>query len=162
MRVRIALACLIVPLGGVAAGCGDVERSGAVGDRLSGGGLEATLEKVDREVPVPESDVTGLSVPRAGSRLIGVRVRVCSDHGGAIGQYDFSMETDRGNARLKFPSMNYDEPFEPVRDDCGSGWVVFEVPKGSTPTKLRFGFEDTGTSRQPQTQVDARFSWKLD
>ena len=90
-----------------AAGCGEVERSGSVGDKLSGGDVEVTLQKVDREVRVPKDDITGLSVPRTGHRLIGVRVRVCSDHGGAI------------------------------------------------------GFDDTGTAQQPQTEVHARFDWKL-
>jgi hypothetical protein len=161
MRIGIALLPALAAAA-VVAGCGDVERSGAVGDRLEGGGLEVTLQKLDREVPTPDSDVTGLSVPGPGMRLVGARVRVCSDHGGAIGQFSFGMETDRGDGRLKYSASNYDRPFETVRDGCGGGWLVFEIPKRSTPTRLEFGFEDTGTARQPQTQVDARFSWKLD
>jgi hypothetical protein len=33
--------------------------------------------------------------------------------------------------------------------------------KPARPEKVRFGFEDTGTAQEPQTQVDARFSWTV-
>jgi hypothetical protein len=48
-----------------------------------------------------------------------------------------------------------------VRDGCGEGWVVFEIPQASQPDRVTFGFEDTGTSQHPETQVDAKFSWAV-
>src|SRR3954471_21078377 len=94
-------------------GCGTTEKSGQVGDELSAKGLQATVERVDTKVPVPESDVTGLSQPSPGSKLVGAQVRVCSDHGGAIGAYDFGLETGSGDdAAQKYPERNYDDSFE--------------------------------------------------
>jgi hypothetical protein len=164
MDVR-ALLIYVVGAGAIAftaAGCGTTERSGDVGDTLTAKGLEATVEQVDTDVPVPASDVTGLSQPAPGSRLVGARVRVCSDHGGAIGAYAFGLDASSGDdARLKYPQRNYDDSFETVRDGCGDGWVVFEIPESDQPERVTFGFEDTGTSRQPQTAVDAKFSWTV-
>jgi hypothetical protein len=121
-----------------------------------------TLKRVDRSVPEPESDITGLSVPAPGTRLFGARVRVCSDHGGAIGQYSFGVEVSGDEkGRLKFPSHNYSKPFDTVRDGCGGGWIVFEIPKDSQAERVTFGFEDTGAVRKEQNRVDARFSWKV-
>jgi hypothetical protein len=145
-----------------AAGCGSTEKSGQVGDTLSAKGLQATVEQVDTSVPVPESDVTGLSQPAQGSKLVGAQVRVCSDHGGAIGPYDFGLATGSGDdTTQKYPEQNYDDSFEIVRDGCGDGWVVFEIPQASSPDRVTFGFEDTGTSQHPETQVNAKFSWTL-
>jgi hypothetical protein len=143
-------------------GCGTTEKSGQVGDTLTAKGLQATVQHVDTDVPVPASDVTGLSQPSPGSKLVGTRVKVCSDHGGAIGPYDFGLETSSGeDAKLKYPERNYDDSFETVRDGCGEGWVVFEIPQASKPDKITFGFEDTGTSQHPETQVNAKFSWTV-
>ncbi len=144
-----------------ASGCGTTEKSGNVGDTLSAKGLEARVEQVDTNVPVPKSDVTGLSQPAPGSKLVGARVKVCSDHGGAVGPYDFGLDSSSGDATLKYPEQNYDDSFETVRDGCGDGWVVFEIPQSSKPDTVTFGFEDTGTSQHPETQVDARFSWSV-
>ena len=55
------------------------------------------------------------------------------------------------------PERNFDNSFEKVRD----GWVVFEIPQSSQADKVTFGFEDTGTSQHPETQVDAKFSWTV-
>jgi hypothetical protein len=156
----LALGSLIAIAVGLT-GCGTTEESGAVGDELSAKGLQATVEQVDAKAPVPESDVTGLSQPSPGSKLVGARVKVCSDHGGAIGPFDFGLDASSGEAKLKYPERNYDDSFETVRDGCGDGWVVFEIPQSSQPEKVTFGFEDTGTSHQPETQVDARFSWEV-
>ena len=85
-----------------------------------------------------------------------------SDHGGAVGPYDFGLDTSSGDdAKLKYPEQNYDDSFETVRDGCGDGWVVFEIPESSQADKVTFGFEDTGTSQHPETQVDAKFSWTV-
>lgn len=143
------------------AACGKTERSGSVGDELSAKGLKVTVQRVDTSPPVPAQDVTGLSLPAPGYSLVGLRVRVCSDHGGAIGQYDFGLRASQGTARLKFPAMNYDEPFDTVRSGCGTGWIVFEVPRGARPEQATFGFDDTGSRRHEQNRVSARFSWKV-
>jgi hypothetical protein len=55
------------------------------------------------------------------------------------------------------PERNFDNSFEKVRD----GWVVFEIPQSSQADKVTFGFEDTGTSQHPETQVNAKFSWTV-
>jgi hypothetical protein len=157
----IAVGSLIAIAVGVS-GCGTTEKSGQVGDELSAKGLQATVERVDTKVPVPESDVTGLSQPSPGSKLVGAQVKVCSDHGGAIGPYDFGPDTSSGDdTKLKYPEQNYDDSFETVRDGCRDGWVVFEIPQSSQPDKVTFGFEDTGTSQHPETQVNAKFSWTV-
>ena len=161
MRARPLLLLAATAL--LLAGCGTTERSGKVGDTLEANGIEVTVDEVDNSVAVPESDVTGLSQPAAGSKLVGIRVEVCSDHGGAIGPYDFGIETSSGGeARLKFPQRNYATSFDSLRDDCGDGWVVLEIPEGDTPERVTFGFADSGQAG-PQgagDEVDARFSWE--
>src|SRR5262249_2407484 len=119
----------IVALAAVAfSGCGSSVESGKVGDTLTAKGLKATVLRVDDAVPVPRNDITGLSTPSPGSKLVGARVRVCSNHGGAIGPYDFGIETTNGKqGQLKFPQHNYADGLDIVRTGCGSGWVVFEI-----------------------------------
>ena len=165
MRTGTAVLFVVVVASALAwAGCGTTEKSGDVGDTLEANGLEVTVEKVDTSVDVPENDVTGLSQPSAGSKLVGVLVGVCSDHGGALGPYDFGIETTSGaEARLKFPQRNYAESFDSLRDDCGRGWVVFEIPQPDEPERVTFGFTDTGQAG-PQgagDEVDARFVWDV-
>ena len=161
MRLVPASAALAVVLGGCA-GIGVTEKSGSVGDELTAKGLKVTVRKLDPRVTVPESDLSGLSSPRPGHKLVGARVRVCSDHGAAIGTYDFGVETTAGEGRVKFPALNYDDRFESLRDGCESGWLVLEIPRESRVAKITFRFEDTG-SAQPgdNSDVDARFSWKV-
>jgi hypothetical protein len=162
VKTRASILTFLAALAAAPAGCGKTERSGDVGEKLSAKGLEVTVEKVDTAVPVPERDVTGLSQPAAGFALVGVRVRVCSDHGGATGAYDFGIEATGGvHGRLKFPETNYANSFDSLRDGCGGGWVVFEVPRGSAPKRVTFGFDDTGSARRPQTRVSARFAWTV-
>lgn len=143
------------------AACGTTEKSGRVGDTLSAKGLQATVAEVDTDVPVPASDVTGLSQPAPGTKLVGARVRVCSDHGGAIGPYDFGIDASSGDATLKYPERNYDDSFEIVRDGCGDGWVVFQIQQSARPDRVTFGFEDTGSAQHPETEVNAKFSWSV-
>ena len=52
------------------------------------------------------ASASGLSSPGRGRKLVGARVRVCSNHGQAIGTYDFSAETSAGDGRVKFPAQN--------------------------------------------------------
>jgi hypothetical protein len=162
MDARPLLICIPVSLLiATAGGCGTTEESGDVGDTLSAKGLEATVEQVDTRVPVPQSDVTGLSLPAAGMKLVGARVSVCSDHGGAIGAFAWGLDSSSGDARQKYPQRNYDDSFDTVRDGCGGGWVVFEIPEDSQPERVTFGVQDTGTSTRPQTRVNAKFSWAI-
>jgi hypothetical protein len=162
VRTALAPPLALLTLAGCA-GIGVTEKSGSVGDELTAKGLQVTVKRLDRHVPIPESDVSGLSSPRTGHKLIGARVRVCSDHGGAIGTYDFGVETSPGEGRVKFPALNYDDRFESLRDGCDSGWLVLEIPRESRLERITFRFEDTG-SNQPSNndQVDARFSWKVE
>ena len=153
---------MLLGLAASVAACGTTEKDGAVGDELSAKGLEVTVDRVDRSPPVPKRDITGLSTPARGMRLVGAHVKACSDHGGALGPYDFGIEPSRGDGRLKYPARNYRDPFGSIRDECGDGWVVFEIPADSKPERIRFGFEDTGSNRQPQTAVDAEFTWKVE
>jgi hypothetical protein len=162
MRTR-GLLLPLVALAAPAAGCGTTEKSGEVGDTLTAKGLEVTVGEVDSTVPMPKSDVTGLTRPSPGSKLFGARVRACSNHGGATGPYDFGVETTSGeHGTLKYPELNYGDGFESLRDGCGSGWVVFEIPAASEAEKVTYGFEDTG-SGQPgsDNRVKVRFSWSL-
>lgn len=157
----VALAPLLVLLA-AGAGCGTTEESGLIGDTLTARGLEVTIEEVDTSVPVNEGDVTGLSEPTPGSKLVGTRVRVCSNHGGAIGPYDFGLETSSDDqGRLKYPQRNYASSFDSQREGCGGGWIVFEIPQDTKPDRVSFHFVDTGTAREGQNDVDARFSWSV-
>jgi hypothetical protein len=162
VKTRALILFLLAAFVPAAVGCGKTERSGAIGEKLSAKGLEVTVEKVDTAVPVPARDITGLSQPALGFVLVGARVRVCSNHAGATGPYDFGIETTGGDhGRLKFPETNYPDSFDSLRNGCGGGWVVFEVPRGTTPKHVTFGFEDTGSFRREHTRVDARFSWSV-
>lgn len=160
-RTRVPPICMLAALA-AGAGCGTTEESGRIGDTLSAKGLRVTIERVDTSVPVTEGDVTGLSRPTPGAKLVGALVRVCSEHGGAIGPYDFGVETTSGDrGELKYPQRSYRRSFESVRDRCGGGWVVFEIPRRSDPGSVSFAFEDTGTARDRSNEVDARFSWTV-
>jgi hypothetical protein len=160
---RATTIAVLATAAALVAGCGTTEESGSVGQELTAKGLRVTVRAVDRSPPLPKQDVTGLSLPAQGFRLVGVRVHVCSNHGGAIGAYSFGIETTGDRGRLKFPARNYARPFEVVRDGCGGGWVVFEVPADTRPARVTFGFEDTG-SAQPgsHNEVKARFAWNVE
>lgn len=160
--MRTAARLLLLVLALAAAGCGKTERTGSVGQELTAKGIRVTVEKVDTAVPVPERDITGLSTPAPGFKLVGVRVQVCNDHGGATGQYDFGVKATGGESgRLKFPAMNYPDPFESRRGGCGRGWIVFEIPRAGELQSVRYGFDDTGSYRREQTRVSARFTWNV-
>lgn len=163
-RLRRSPSAVAVGLGAAVAlaACSSTEKDGAVGEELTAKGLKVTVVRVDRSPPVPRRDITGLSRPARGQRLVGVRVRACSDHGGALGQYDFSIETSDGDGRLKFPARNYRDAFDTIRNGCGEGWIVFEIPADSSPERVKFAFEDTGSVRQEHERVDAKFSWKVE
>jgi hypothetical protein len=80
------------------AGIGVTEKSGSVGD------------------------VSGLSSPGPGNRLVGARVRVCTDHGQAIGTYDFSVETSAGKGR--FQDTGSAQPGDNSDVDARFSWKV--------------------------------------
>jgi hypothetical protein len=161
MRSVFAWCALILLL----AGCGTNTKSGAVGDKLSGGGVSVTLHRVDLHPPIPKHDMTGLSSPAPGDRLVGALVTVCSKHGAALGPYDFAIGLSGSNAgQVKFPSMNYSHGFDSVRTGCSTGWITFEFPSSSSPEEIRFAYDDTGSNAPEDQHPESheRFSWKLD
>ncbi len=91
-----------------------------------------------------------------------MHVRVCSDHGGAVGPYHFGIDTSAGDGELKNAARNYRDRYEAVRDDCGEGWIVFEIPADAKPERVTFGFEDTGATMRENERVDAKFSWEVE
>jgi hypothetical protein len=115
----------------VLAGCGTTTRSGQVGDTVSGGGLRVTVERVDLHPPIPAGDVTGLSRPRPGDRLIAARVGVCNKYGFAVGKYDFGISLlGGGDGLAHYAQTNYADGFQDVENGCARGWIVFELPLG--------------------------------
>jgi hypothetical protein len=166
--VRGLAGTVTVTVAALLAGCGTTTKSGAIGDTLSGGGVSVSLLRIDRRPPVPREDITGLSTPTPGNRLLGARVRVCSKVGPAIGTWDFSLALDGGgHAQVKFPSHNYENTFDSLRIGCARGWIVFEYPSGGRPTEMRFAFDDTGDNASVSNpggnrqETHERFSWKL-
>jgi hypothetical protein len=162
VAARVLIACIAaVTLGGCIAG-GETKRTGSVGDELTADELEVTVQRVDRRTPVPDRDITGLSLPGDGMKLVGVLVKVCSGYGAAIGQFNFELESTAGEGRPKYTANNYRRSFETVRDECGSGWIVYEIPRDSRPTKVRFAFDDSGPVRTGGDNIEARFEWEIE
>src|SRR6266705_224349 len=85
------------------------------------------------------------SPPIAVGSLIAIGVSGCGTTekagqvGGALsvnGPYDFGLDTSSGDdAKLKYPAQSYGDSFETVRDGCGDGWVVFEIPSRRRRTR---------------------------
>jgi hypothetical protein len=159
-RVLVPLLTALT-LGGCIGG-GETKRTGSVGDELTADDLEVTVLRVDRKTPVPEKDITGLSLPGDGMKLVGVLVKVCSGYGAAIGQFNFELESTAGDGRPKYTANNYRRSFETVRDECGSGWIVYEIPSESRPSKVRFAFDDSGPVRTGGDNLEARFEWEVE
>jgi hypothetical protein len=161
-KVRVTIVSSITAAVALA-GCGTTSKSGHVGSTLSGDGVAVTLQRVDEHPPVPRYDVTGLSRPTRGDRLLGARAKVCSSVGPAIGQYQFTAATsDGGELHPKYAASNYPDPFDVVRVGCTSGWIVFEAPAEIRFTEIRFRFDNEGgqvAGQPPEAHV--RFSWKL-
>jgi hypothetical protein len=145
-------------------GLNTTSKDGEVGETLSAGGLKVTVSRVDSEVRGPSGrDFSGLGTPADGMRFFGVKVKVCTDRGQAIGTFNFKLDLDGDDtARSRFPQSVYSDGFDTVRDGCGSGWLVFEGSKGSTPEKVSFKYDDTGSARPgADKEKHARFSWKV-
>ena len=161
--MRLALLPALL-LAAALAGCigGETEKSGSLGDELEAEKVAVTVERVDRRTPVPRRDITGLSLPNRGHRLVGVLAKVCSGYGAAIGQQQFTLETSAGEGRPKYTARNYGSRFETVRDECERGWMVWEIPSEARPTKVRFEFTETGSSRDQSDNLDASFEWKVE
>jgi hypothetical protein len=148
------------------AGCGTTTSSGEVGATFSGGGLKVTVERVDLHTLVPMHDITGLSTPAPGNRLVAARVRVCNNNGPAVGQDSFGIGlAGGGHGSVKFPTTNYADSFSFVDSGCAVGWVVFEIPLASTPTQVQFRFDDSGSgapSAPGRPESHERFSWAIE
>jgi len=164
-RTAALLTGLAAALAVTTSGCGTDEKSGKVGDRLAVDHVSVTLQRIDTTVPVPEKDVTGLSRPMPGGTLFGARVKVCADDVGAVVPTSFGLRLEGGGAgRLKYPERNVPHGYDAVRDGCGSGWLVFDVPPGGRPAKLTFSFVNTGSSNHlggGQDEVDVHFTWEV-
>jgi hypothetical protein len=145
------------------AGCGTTTMSGSIGSTLTADGIPVTLQRVDLHPPVPRYDVTGLSRPAKGERLLGARAKVCSSVGPAIGQWQFTATTsDGGQLHPKYAASNYPNSFDVVRIGCISGWIVFEAPVEITFTGIRFTFDNESShlvGAPPEAHV--RFSWRI-
>ncbi len=150
----------------LASGCGGINtttKDGQVGDTLNSGGLRVTVLKIDRHVPRPANDVTGLSTPRSGMKFVGVKARVCTDRDQAIRAYDFQLDPADGDAvRPRLPQRSYDDDFDIARSGCETGWIVFEIPSGDRAEAVKFTHDDTGSARPADTERHARFDWKLE
>ena len=148
-----------------AAACGSTSKEGSVGETLTDGKLKVTVTRVDREVPRPSGrDVTGLGTPSAGMRFFGANVRACNGpRGPAIGPYSFELDVSGGgDARLRFPQRAYEDDFDSVREGCGQGWIVFEVPASSTVDAVKFKYDDTASAApSDRREKHARFRWEV-
>jgi hypothetical protein len=162
---------VVAALGAVAlAGCGlsgkTVSHSGAVGDTLSGpGGLRIRPERYLPHVRA-RPDVTGLGTAAPGTHFAAFLIRMCIDTAGlpTISQRDFDLDLDGGGqATLKFPETVFADDLDLLGEaGCERGHIVFQVPRGARPVKLRFGLDWTtptpdGTGRG--TKV--RFAWTV-
>lgn len=158
---------LAVVAANTVAGCGTTERSGAVGDELTAKATRVTVLAVDRRPP-QRDDVTGLGRAAAGYRLVGAQVRACTTRDQAVGVWQFGIRLADGasGARTKYPQTLYADGFDHVRSGCDDGWIVFEIPDGTTPSAITFGHDDTGTAGPyrglgGQSEIHARFTWTL-
>lgn len=161
---RVLVLCLALLALAGSSGCfldEETRESGAVGDKLTADDLEVTVERIDRETRVPDSDITGLSVPGDGYRLVGMLVNVCSDHGSAIGPWHFKLETSAGEGRPKYTANNYRRSFDSLREGCKRGWIVYEIPRESSPTEASFAFDHSGRRSDGRDNLSARFEWKV-
>ena len=89
---------------------------------LSGGGVHVTSSGSTciRRFPLRMS--AGLGSPAPGDRLIGARVRICSNVGPAIGTWDFGLSlSGGGSALMKFPQRNYADGFDSLSTGCEQG-----------------------------------------
>jgi hypothetical protein len=161
-RTILILAAAVVVA--VLAGCGTTTRSGQVGETFAGGGLRVTIERVDLHPPIPTDDITGLSRPRPGDRLIAARVRVCNKYGFAVGTYDFRMSLiGGGDGLVNYAQTNYADGFHDVENGCAGGWIVFELPLARKPSKIHFAYDDSGSPKAEGNRQESheRFSWAV-
>ena len=146
---------LLVLAGLLVAGCGKVEREGAVGDTLEAHDVSARLIGVERGV--------------AGRRLFGADVAVCNERGDVeVLPADFRVELADGRRfRPRYPQRVFDsgEAFDGTRNGCERGWLVFKLPRGAEAKALRYRYDNTlgAPHRREETVVNEqyRFAWTL-
>jgi hypothetical protein len=147
------------------AACGTTTLSGKVGATLHTGGLAVTVDRFDPHPPIPAHDVTGLSRPAPGSRLVAAHVHVCSKMGPAIGSWNFSVAlTGGGQSSVNNAQTNYPDGFDSLRTGCSVGWIVFQVPQTSRPGSVNFAFDDTGnagSAYSERREKHVRFRWAI-
>ncbi len=139
-RVWLVLACVAL------AGCGTEEKKGEVGDELEAGSVRAELKEVSA---------------RAGH--FGANAELCKDSEQSVNAFAFSLALEGGGeAERVYPQRVYDDGFGRVRDGCEGGWLVYDVPKGSKPSALKFEYEDTGQGGPGGDDGEhIKFEWKL-
>jgi hypothetical protein len=146
------------------AACGTTSLTGRVGTTLQDHTLRVTVDRFDRHPPIPQGDVTGLSRPAPGDRLVAAHVHLCTHIGPAIGSWDFSISLSGGaSGKVNYAATNYLQRFSSVSIGCSTGWIVFEIPQTSTPDSVNFKFDDTGAgggAYPTRGETHARFSWK--
>jgi hypothetical protein len=147
------------------AACGTATLSAGVGTTLRTGGLRVTVDRYQAHPPIPAGDVTGLSRPAPGNRLVAAHVHMCSTIGPAIGGWDFSVSF-RGGGRgtENYAETNYPQRLDSINTGCSAGWIVFQVPERSRPSSINFAFDDSGdaASAYPtRGETHARFSWAI-
>ena len=124
-----------------------------------------TVDRLDPRPPIPRHDVTGLSRPYPGNRLIAAHVHVCTNIGPAIGSWDFSVGFNGdGHSMVNNVETNYPQRFDSLDTGCSVGWIVFQVPLASRPSSINFKFDDTGSAAGPyggRPEKHVRFSWVI-
>lgn len=119
------------------------------------------VERVDHHPPYSASAFNG---PAPGDRLIGARVKVCSTNGAAINEYAFTLVENTGGAiHATNGARNYSPAFNLLDTGCSEGWILFQLPRQSSATEIRFDFNNSGGNPgyggPPEAHV--HFSWKL-
>jgi hypothetical protein len=165
MRTPAILASVCLLLGGCAVGelggISSTKKHGKVGDTLTDGAVRVTLLRVAPRVRPPSDDITGLSTPGPGMRFFGAKVKACGE-GQAIGTFAFRLARDGGgDVEPKFPEHVIPGGFDSVRTGCARGWLVFELPRDSQATQLKFKYDDTGSARPDGKEKHARFTWSV-
>ncbi|MFL5824546.1 MAG: hypothetical protein ACJ764_14015 [Solirubrobacteraceae bacterium] len=147
------------------AACGTTTMTAGIGATLGTGSLRVTVDRFDPHPPMPPSDVTGLSRPAPGNRLVAGHVHLCTNIGPAIGTWDFSVAlSGGGRGTPNNVATNYPQRFDSLRTGCSVGWIVFQVPQESRPTSIDFAFDDTGDSagaHPTRGETHVRFSWTI-
>src|SRR4051812_13313181 len=164
-------ACLLAVISFAVAGCSltgkTVEKDGTIGSTLTGPhGLAVTLVKYDKRTPKVERDITGLASAPEGTHFVAFEVKVCVGDAGlpTISGRNFTADLAKGGeAEQKFPQTVYPDDFDLVgTEGCEQGHLVFIVPRGDSPTDLKFDLDYSKPSPDgTSSNTKVRFTWTL-